>query len=369
MKRRLSSKYHTPVEDLESTTDCKLSSVNRVKNSVFARWSVVILFVLLFLLAIALLFIPWQQTSFGIGTVLPYHPNERLQSINTPVKGIISKWYVFEGSKVKKDDPIVTISDIDPQLMERLGSQREAAEIALKAAQAALETSQKNLDRQFQLAKKGLKSQRDYELARLEYNKFLTDVSSKSKELADIQVKASRQASQVVKSPRDGIIMRIYYSQGGTFVKDGSVLVTLAPDTKDRVVELYIDGNDLPLVSLGRDARLQFEGWPAIQFSGWPSVAVGTFGGKVINVDPSDNGKGEFRVLIRPSKYGTKWPSGHYLRQGVKVKGWILLDQVPLGYELWRLFNNFPPTVEQIENKDKGSFIYEIQKNLGKIGK
>jgi multidrug resistance efflux pump len=369
MKRKLSSKYHASLEDLELATGYELESVSKVKNSVFARWSVIFLLLFMIVLLFALLFVPWQQTSFGFGKVLPYHPNERLQSINAPVKGIISKWYVFEGSKVKKNDPIVTISDIDPQLMERLESQKEAVEVALNAANAALETSKKNLDRQFQLAERGLKSQRDYELARLEYNKFLTDVSSKSKELTDIQVKISRQASQVVNAPRAGTIMMVFYPQGGTFVKSGSVLVTLAPETQDRVVELYIDGNDLPLVSIGRDARLQFEGWPAIQFSGWPSVAVGTFGGEVINVDPSDNGKGQFRVLIKPEDNGTKWPSGDYLRQGVKVKGWILLNQVPLGYELWRLFNDFPPTVEPMENKDKGSFTYEFQKNLGKIGK
>ena len=34
-----------------------------------------------------------------------------------------------------------------------------------------------------------------------------------------------------------------------------------------------------------------------------------------------------------------------YLRQGVRVNGWVMLDQVRLGFELWRQFNAFPPTV------------------------
>ena len=34
-----------------------------------------------------------------------------------------------------------------------------------------------------------------------------------------------------------------------------------------------------------------------------------------------------------------------FLRQGVRVNGWVLLGQVTLGYELWRIFNGFPPLI------------------------
>ena len=92
--------------------------------------------------------------------------------------------------------------------------------------------------------------------------------------------------------------------------------------------------------------RLQFEGWPAIQFSGWPSVAVGTFGGKVAVVDAADSGNGEFRILVVPDSEETgPWPESRYLRQGIRAHGWILLNRVKVGYELWRQFNGFPPTI------------------------
>ena len=91
--------------------------------------------------------------------------------------------------------------------------------------------------------------------------------------------------------------------------------------------------------------RLQFEGWPALQFSGWPSIAVGTFGGRVPLVDPTDNGKGKFRVLVEPDPDEQQWPSHRFLRQGVRANGWVLLNVVPIGYELWRQFNGFPPVI------------------------
>ncbi len=98
---------------------------------------------------------------------------------------------------------------------------------------------------------------------------------------------------------------------------------------------------------------MQFEGWPAIQFSGWPSVAVGTFGGEVVSVDSRDNGKGKFRVLVRPDPQDRAWPAERFLRQGVRANGWVLLNQVPLWFEVWRQLNGFPPVVDVNQLEDK----------------
>ena len=91
--------------------------------------------------------------------------------------------------------------------------------------------------------------------------------------------------------------------------------------------------------------RLQFEGWPAIQFGGWPYVGVGSFAGQVSFVDPTDDGKGKFRVMVipDPAERGGTWPEAQFLRQGSQARGWILLDRVRLGYEIWRQLNGFPP--------------------------
>ncbi|MCA9008078.1 MAG: toxin secretion protein, partial [Planctomycetaceae bacterium] len=101
--------------------------------------------------------------------------------------------------------------------------------------------------------------------------------------------------------------------------------------------------------------RLQFEGWPAVQFSGWPSVAVGTFGGEVVSVDAIDNGLGKFRILIRPDPDDNPWPQDRFLRQGVRANAWVLLNQVPLWYEVWRKLNGFPPAVSVEEPGQKDS--------------
>jgi hypothetical protein len=115
------------------------------------------------------------------------------------------------------------------------------------------------------------------------------------------------------------------------------------PKTSSPAVQVWVAGNDAPLINPGRHVRLQFEGWPAVQFSGWPSVAVGTFGGEVALVDPTDDGMGKFRVVVVPDPDEPPWPEYPQLRQGVRAYSWVLLDQVPLGYEVWRRMNGFPP--------------------------
>ena len=139
-------------------------------------------------------------------------------------------------------------------------------------------------------------------------------------------------------------------------VKQGDQLAVLVPDTGTRAVELWVDGNDVPLITPGRHVRVQFEGWPAVQFVGWPSVAIGTFGGTVAFVDATDNGQGLFRLVVLPDE-SAEWPEARYLRQGVRANGWILLNQVRLGYELWRQFNGFPPAVGSPDKSGKSAVV------------
>jgi hypothetical protein len=141
--------------------------------------------------------------------------------------------------------------------------------------------------------------------------------------------------------------------QLGDTVKEGESIMTLIPETSQKAVELYVNGNDMPLVEIGQEVRLQFEGWPAIQWPGWPSVAVGTFSGLVSTVDATDNNKGQFRILVTPNKDEQKWPSDRFLRQGVRANGWVMLRRVSLGYEIWRQLNGFPVIVSE-EEPSKG---------------
>ncbi|TWT84905.1 Type I secretion system membrane fusion protein PrsE [Planctomycetes bacterium CA13] len=178
------------------------------------------------------------------------------------------------------------------------------------------------------------------------------------KKLIDLEVKREEFNRLDIKAPRAGFIQQWFGLEGSDTIKEGDQLFMIVPDTDDLAVEMRISGNDLPLIHEGDKVRLRFEGWPAVQFVGWPSVAIGTFGGKVNRVFPTDDGKGNFRIVVTPDEeiVGEKgWPDDRYLRQGVRANGWVLLNQVSLGYEIWRQLNGFPPTIaEQEPGKSNG---------------
>lgn len=291
-----------------------------------------------------LIYFPWVQTTTGRGVVTTLSPNERKQDINALVPGRIEEWYVRDGSSVKKGDPIVRIADIDPNLIERLQSERRQIELQLQAAQSALATAELDVRRSRELFEAGLAARRDYELAQIKVAEMRGKVAAAEADLNRADVNISRQSVQIVRAPRDGFIQSLNAGDAATFIKAGDVLATFVPDNAVRVVEIFIDGRDVALVQAGDKTRIQFEGWPAVQFSGWPSVAVGTFGGEVIAVDQSAQANGRFRVLIAEDKLdGYGWPEERYVRFGAAVQAWVLLETVPVGYEIWRQLNNFPP--------------------------
>jgi len=293
-----------------------------------------------------------------------------------------------------------------PSAGEKVAQNRErilGAQQGLEAARQNRDTANYNYSRVKDLYQKGLRSKRDFELAELESVRAETGVqqaeaqlrvsqrdvnvaqldqgkvtgdtaaalanvsaamasaqetiASVSSDIAklnvDIQNLKQRMAQRQVTSPVAGKVVRLLQVGQGETVAEGDVLAVVVPDTQDQAVELYVSDWDVPLVSEGRLVRLQFAGWPAIQFSGWPMVASGTFGGRVAVVDAVDDGKGRYRILVKPDIRAIKagrdepWPAGNYLRPGTQATGWILLNSVPLGYELWRQFNAFPPTLKE----------------------
>jgi multidrug efflux pump subunit AcrA (membrane-fusion protein) len=255
---------------------------------------------------------------------------------------------------------------------------------ALEAAHAQLERTDNDTNAMLKTEQVNLASAQ-IELARVRQQE------------AQIKVRIARQRAQYIDAPCTGTIFRLLANaeQGGILVRPGERLAVLVPDIKkgERVLseidwagavmgggavfsdpsyltandhpgivaELLVDGNDLPLIRRGDRVRLQFEGWPAVQFVGWPSVAVGTFGGRVYLVDPTANEKGQFRILVEPDKDDQPWPNEDYLRQGVRAQGWVLLNEVTLGWELWRQLNGFPPSRE-IQKLDKGAVLGPVQK-------
>ena len=174
------------------------------------------------------------------------------------------------------------------------------------------------------------------------------DYSKLRNEYANMQIR--NQQYQVI-APQSGYVVQAKQAGIGETIKEGEAVVTIMPAQPDISVEMYVKAMDVPLLSKGRKVRIEFDGWPALQFSGWPSVSVGTFGGVVQVIDYVNSAGGEFRILVTPDPEDEPWPE--QLRLGSGTKGWVMLDNVPVWYEIWRQLNGFPPSLyeEPLDSK------------------
>jgi multidrug resistance efflux pump len=367
------------------------------------RWLVGLIAIVLVITAVFLGFVPWQQTVIGSGQVTSFAPDARPQTIESAISGRVVKWYVNEGVRVRKGDTLVILSDIgtsffDRQLLDRLSilrdqtvaAQDQAIEAAMQRRRQAEQRYNQSVARfdnavvqastariRFQRAdtlfrQDELFSRRQLETAQLDLQKAIADsvsaaaavlaamqdvetlradelrtVNSASVAVQEVDVRLANATGRIgagtVLAPIDGTVVRINRFGSGQTVKEGEQLAVIVPTTDDQAAEIYVSGMDAAIVEPGRRVSLQFAGFPAFMFSGWANISVGIFHGRIKVIDAVDDGTGRFRLLVVPEDGGRRWPDQRFLRQGTSVTGWVMLEEVVLGYEIWRRVMGFPP--------------------------
>lgn len=278
------------------------------------------------------------------------------------------------------------------RVIESENKVREAYQ-KVEAAKIAVATAELNMDRHKQMAEQGLVSQRELELAiqsalatkadltgaqaglkgaeqamkalsfgrdqvsaevlqRLLDAEAARDASvgeaaKAADQLADVSLRMSnaeqRRLVGLILAPTDGTVVKMVQAGVGETVRPGDKLVKISPVSADKAIEMTADGVDAPLLNVGRKVRILFYGIPAIPLPAWPEIMAGTYGGIIKVIDQVDDGKGNFRFWVVPDPDDRTWPPQEHVRQGTKAMGWVILNRVPLWYELWRRFNLFPP--------------------------
>jgi multidrug resistance efflux pump len=282
------------------------------------------------------------------------------------------------------------------RVVEAENKVREARQ-KVEAAKIAVETAELNVDRHKQLAEQGLVSQRELELtiqaaigskadlqgaqanlkaaeqamkalsfgrdqvsaevlqrlldAEAARDASVAEAAKAADQLADVALRQSnaeqrRLASRIL-APIDGTVVRMAEAGAGETVRQGDKLVRLSPTSFDKAIEMTADGLDAPLLNVGRKVKILFYGIPAIPLPAWPELMAGTYSGVIKVIDQVDDGKGNFRFWVVPDPEDRPWPDQTHVRQGTKAMGWVVLNRVPLWYELWRRFNLFPPDYQE----------------------
>ena len=404
-------------------------SLEMVKSGIAPKLFGAMIVVLFIIACVFVMFVPWRQSVVGTGEIIVFSPMERPQQIEAQIPGRLVRWYIRDGQLVQQGQVIAELMDLDPRFLDKnqlrslteqkknlvakkeaakdrlnsltnqlrdLGNSREAAMPAAQerigqakdrvyAAQQSVDVAEQNvkttqwqLDRISALYEKGLRSQRDQQVALLDNTKAKTelqraksahDVIGRETSIAGLDYKrisadtqasinsikaASSEANQVisttsadinrldieiqnltgrqeqrgVKAPCAGRVVRLNRVGAGETVSAGSVLATIMPGTEDRAAAIQIRDYDAPLLTVGDPVRLAISGWPSLQFVGWPSVAVGTFAGRISVIDAVDDGKHYYRIIVTPDlkaiaqRKEQPWPSGQFFatrRQGNRL--------------------------------------------------
>ena len=157
-----------------------------------------------------------------------------------------------------------------------------------------------------------------------------------------------------VTAPQTGYVTKTLKSGIGEIIKEGEEILTIVPSERELAVEMYIRPMDLPLVDTGLHVQLIFDGWQSFIVSGWQGISFGTYEAKIVAIDNVANEKSLYRILAAPVENGKEeWPE--LLRVGAGARGILLLDDVPVWYEIWRQLNGFPAEFyqEDLQNKER----------------
>lgn len=247
----------------------------------------------------------------------------------------------FKRAQRMHDEGLISLTDLENR---KLTMQRTEAQ-KISAYNTVLSARNEVMNAEIELI--SIQAEYTTSIAKTESDKFSAlsnmfdaegTVTKMQNQLANYSV---RSGYYFITAPQNGFVTNFISSGIGEIVKDGEELLTIMPSDIDLAVEMYIRPIDLPLIKINHKVRIQFDGWPAIVFSGWPNTSYGTYGGRVFAIDNFISPNGYFRLLVKPDPVEYPWPDA--LRVGGGTYSMLLLNDVPVWYELWRQLNGFPP--------------------------
>ncbi len=168
-------------------------------------------------------------------------------------------------------------------------------------------------------------------------------LNSLNKSIAKESLSIERYKSRDIVAKTDGYVVNIYQNDQNRLLKRGEKILFFAPIVTKRSILLKVSDFNMPLIKTGLKVRLIFYGWPAVQISGWPKIKHGTYGGVIQYIENVSRQKGYYYAMIVEDKNDDPWPEEQYLKVGTQATVWVLMNEVTLGYEIWRLILAQPP--------------------------
>ncbi|MDZ7262849.1 MAG: efflux RND transporter periplasmic adaptor subunit, partial [candidate division KSB1 bacterium] len=197
------------------------------------------------------------QTVSGSGKVQP----EVEVKISANVAAEIIKLHVKEGDPVKKGQLLVELDKA------RYEAAVDRARSNLKSAEANLKKAQSDYKRVQDLFEKNLSSLADLENAEASLQLAESNVAQAKASLTQAEDDLSK---TIIRSPIDGIVTKLNKEEGEIALGSqfqADVIMTVADLSRMEVVT-EIDENDVVLISLGDEAKIEVDAVPDTSFKG-----------------------------------------------------------------------------------------------------
>lgn len=216
---------------------------------------------------------------------------KRQVNVSATTMGRVTRLAVQEGQRVRSGQFLL---EIDPRSLEGPLQRGEAsvaaarsalqqARTSVEQARATLDLARQNLKRQDELWKEGLttresleRAQNDVTVREAELRAREQEIQTREEEIkqeqAGLATTRYNLSQVIISSPMDGIVTRRNIEEGenvmvGTMNNPGTVLLTIA-DMSVIEAEVEVDETDIPLVTLGQEARVTIDAAPDRVFRG-----------------------------------------------------------------------------------------------------
>ena len=259
----------------------------------------------------------------------------KLVKILTPVSGRIERLHKFLGDAVAAGEPLFTLDSAD-----YAQAQSDAAK-----AQATVELTGRNLERQRRLLGDDIVARKDLEQAESDYTQAAAESERTRKRLAQLGVLPGQEIARqyVLHSPIAGAVIELTAAQGGFWNDTTAPIMTIA-DLSTVFVAASVQEKDVASVFPGQAAAIEFSAYEGRQIDGRVKYL-----GRVLDPDTRtlrvriavDNAAGQFRpnMFARVHLRGQSHPAivvpatalvqtGFNTRVFVEVLPWVFEPRV-----------------------------------------
>jgi RND family efflux transporter MFP subunit len=222
--------------------------------------------------------------------------------LSSSVQGAIARILVKRGDHVEAGQIVALLDSDVEQAMYEAAQLRAGSDVVIQAKMSELVNAERKLQRQRQLAERGVNSAQTLEDAdtAAEIAKYAVEQAKLDQQLATSEAQRLKATIErrTVRSSVDGVVTKVELHEG-EFADPSATLAVIA-ETRPLLVEIFLPVDAYPLVRIGMQAEIRLQ-----------EPIGGRHVSSIVTKDPQiDSASGTFRVTLKLPNSDEAIPAG-----------------------------------------------------------